>query len=136
MDSKERRSQLQGKLRERVTRGRCNFTLPKPFVILSSKGLKRNGFKKYVIYPDLSRFKTACLNCPYRKVNDLRSSCAIADKDFRLKFYGITPQKGIMLSLGSVPPDLRPKALGHEAEAYLRRYVQKRTGGRSKRLKK
>ena len=48
MDSKERRSQLQGKLRERVTRGRCNFTLPKPFVILSSKGLKRNGFRRAI----------------------------------------------------------------------------------------
>ena len=121
---------------KRMTRDKCNFTLPKPFVILSSQGLKRNGFRKYVIYPDLSRFKRACLNCPYRMVNDSRSSCAIADKDFRLKFYGITPQKGIMLSLGSVPPDLRPKALGREAEAYLRRYAQKRTGGKSKRSKK
>ena len=89
-----------------------------------------------MIYPDLSRFKRACLNCPYRIVNDQRSSCAIADKDFGIKFYGITPQKGIMLSLGSVPPDLKPKALGREAEAYLRRYAQKRTGGKSKRSKK
>lgn len=119
-----------------MTRAKCNFTLPKPFVVLSSRGLKRNGFRKYVIYPDLSRFKRACLNCGYRIVNDQRSSCAISDKDFRLKFYGINPQKGILLSLGSVPLDLKPRALGREAEAYLLRYVQKRTGGKSKRYKK
>jgi len=117
-------------------RKRCNFILPKPFIVLSSRGLKRNNYRRFIIYPDLSRFKKACLNCPYRIEKDKRSSCAISDKDFRLKYYGIIPQKGIVLSRGSVPLDLRPKALGREAEAYLLRYAQKRNGKGSKRAKK
>jgi hypothetical protein len=95
-------------------RHNCNFTLPRPFIILSNKGLKRNGYRKYIIYPDLSRFKRACLNCPYRRVKDKRSSCAIGDRDFMLKFYGIDKRanSGVLVSFGSVPGEIRARAVG------------------------
>jgi len=108
-------------------RRHCNFTLPRPFIILSNKALKRNGYRKYIIYPDLSRFKAACLNCPYRRVKGKRSSCAIGDKDFMLKFYGLDKRAGVgvLVSLGSVPGEIRARAVGREAMAYISRYAQR-----------
>ena len=112
---------------------RCGFTLPRPFVILSNKGLRKNGYRKYIIYPDLSRFKGACLNCPHRRVRSKRSSCGLADRDFMLKFYGIDKRAGVgvLVCLGSVPGDIRARALGREALAYIAAHVPKRNGGRS-----
>jgi len=114
-------------------RHNCNFTLPSPFIILSNKALKRNGYRKYIIYPDLSRFKGACLNCPHRRVKGKRSSCAIGDRDFMLKFYGIDKSAGVgvLVSLGSVPGEIRARAVGREALAYIAAHVPKRNGGRS-----
>jgi len=102
-------------------RNRCNFKLPIPLVILSTKALARNDHKRYIIYPDLSRFKKACLNCPLRLVDKKRSICRINDGDFSLKFYGIYPDKpiGIFVSLGSVPTDLKAHPLREEIESYL-----------------
>jgi len=68
-----------------VKRKRCNFQVPKPFIILSSNGLKRNGLRRYIIYQDLSNFRAACRRCKFRRVVDKRSSCAIGDPDFMLK---------------------------------------------------
>jgi len=108
-------------------RKRCNFTLLSPFVVLSTHGLKRNGYRKYIIYPDLSRFKKACLNCPLRRVENKRSSCKINDSQFMLKFYGldINRPKGIYISLGAVPLDLQPHPLAVDVEAYLKKHRQK-----------
>lgn len=103
---------------------RCNFTLPKPFVVLSSHGLKRNGYRKYIIYPDLARFKKACLNCRFRRVENKRSSCRINDSQFMLKFYGIVDNlpKGIFISLGAVPLDLKAHPLAVEVKSYLKNH--------------
>ena len=112
---------------------RCGFTLPRPFIILSNKALKKNGYRKYIIYPDLSRFKGACLHCPHRRVKGKRSSCALGDRDFMLKFYGIDKCAGVgvLVCLGSVPGDIQARALGREALAYITAHVPKRNGGRS-----
>ena len=117
---------------------RCGFILPRPFIILSNKGLKRNGYRKYIIYPDLSRFKKACLNCPHRMVKGKRSRCAIGDKDFMLKFYGIDKSAGVgvLVCLGSVPGDIQARAVGREALAYISSHAPKTNGRGSIRLKK
>lgn len=117
---------------------RCGFTLPRPFIILSNKGLKRNGYRKYIIYPDLSRFKKACLNCPHRQVKGKRSTCAIGDRDFMLKFYGIDESAGVgvLVCLGSVPGDIQTRAVGREALAYISNHAPKTNGRESIRLKK
>ena len=108
-------------------RKRCNFTVPKPFVVLSTYGLRRNGYRKYIIYPDLSHFKKACLNCPLRHVENKRSSCKINDAQFMLKFYGLDHNrpKGIFISLGAVPLDLKPYPLAVDVKAYLKNHRQK-----------
>jgi len=108
-------------------RKRCNFTVPKPFVVLSNHALKRNGYRKYIIYPDLSLFKKACLNCGQRIVKDKKSSCRLADPQFMLKFYGIdlNRSKGVFTSLGAVPPGLKLHPLAVDVEAYLNKHRQK-----------
>jgi len=116
----------------------CGFILPRPFIILSNKALKRNGYRKYIIYPDLSRFRGACLHCRFRVVNGKRSSCAIGDRNFMLKFYGIDKSAGVgvLVCLGSVPGDIQARAVGREALAYIAAHVPKRNGGGSHPLKK
>jgi hypothetical protein len=116
-------------------REHCNFKLPKPLVILSSKGLKRNGYRRYVIYPDLSKFKRACLNCGYREVENKRSGCRLGDPEFMMKFYGFDSKspKGVLITQGAPPPEL-PRSWMPEIEAYFERH-QKSNGGRSKLLK-
>jgi len=108
-------------------RKHCNFTVPKPFVVLSTKALRRNGYRKYIIYPDLSHFKKACLNCPFRHVENKRSSCSINDSQFMIKFYGldVNLNKGIYMSLGAVPLDLKPYPLAVGVKAYLKNHRQK-----------
>jgi len=108
-------------------RKRCNFTVPKPFVVLSTHALKRNAYRKHIVYPDLTRFKKACLSCPLRRVENKRSFCRINDTQFMLKFYGIDTNrsKGVYISLGAVPTDLRPHPLAMDVEAYLKKYRQK-----------
>jgi hypothetical protein len=108
-------------------RKHCNFTVPKPFVVLSTRALRRNGYRKYIIYPDLSHFKKACLNCALRHVENKRSSCAINDNQFMLKFYGLDMNlpKGIYMSLGAVPLDLKPYPLAVGVKAYLKNHRQK-----------
>jgi len=108
-------------------RKHCNFTVPKPFVVLSTKALRRNGYRKYIIYPDLSNFKKACLNCELRHVENKRSSCSINDSQFMIKFYGldVNLNKGIYLSLGAVPLDLKPYPLAVGVKAYLKKHRQK-----------
>jgi len=108
-------------------RKHCNFTVPKPFVVLSTRALRRNGYRKYIIYPDLSHFKKACLNCALRRVEDKRSSCSINDNQFMLKFYGLDMNlpKGIYMSLGAVPLDLKPYPLAVGVKAYLKKHRQK-----------
>ena len=117
-------------------RKHCNFILPRPFIILSSKGLKRNNYRKYIIYPDLSRFKKACFNCHYRIVKNKQSTCLIGNKDFHLKYYGKTASDGILVCLGSVPGDIRSRAIGREVLDYLAYHVQKSNGRASKLYKK
>jgi len=108
-------------------RKHCNFTVPKPFVVLSNRALKRNGYRKYIIYPDLSHFKKACLNCPLRRVENKRSSCSINDSQFMVKFYGLDMNlpKGIYMSLGAVPLDLKPYPLAVVVKAFLKKHRQK-----------
>jgi hypothetical protein len=119
-----------------VKRKRCNFQVPKPFIILSSNGLKRNGLRRYIIYQDLSNFRAACRRCKFRRVVDKRSSCAIGDPDFMLKYYGQAARsKGVRVSLGTVPQELMPHPLGREVEAWLST-SKKRNGGRPNRVKK
>jgi len=50
-----------------------------------------------------------------------------------LKFYGIDKRAGVgvLVSLGSVPGEIRARALGREALAYIAAHVPKRNGGRS-----
>lgn len=105
----------------------CSFQVPKPFVIHSNKALKRNGYVKYIIYPDLSRFKKACLNCRFREARNNRSYCLLGDKDFMLKFYGIIERmpKGILLSIGAIPLYLKPYCLSVDIEAYFSRHTKK-----------
>lgn len=102
-------------------RKKCNFSLPKPFVVLSTNGLKRNNNVKYIIYPDLKRFKKACLNCPCIKHDNNHYRCGIDDPDFMLKFYGIDNKlpSGVCLCLGVVPPGVKPLPLRLEVEAYF-----------------
>lgn len=110
-------------------RKKCNFTLPRPFVVLSRKnGLVRNNLKKYIIYPDLSKFKRACLNCPHIKHKDRRYSCKIGEPDFMVRFYGIgnnSLEDGIVISQGTIPLDLKPHPLAMEIEAYINYHRQK-----------
>jgi len=108
-------------------RKRCNFTVPKPFVVLSTRALKRNGYRKYIIYPDLIRFKKACLNCLLRRAKNKRSFCRINDSQFMLKFYGIdiNKPKGVYISLGAVPLDLKAHPLALDVKAYLQKHRQK-----------
>jgi len=109
-------------------RKHCNFQLPKPFVIQSSKGLKRNGYVKYIIYPDLSRFKQACLNCPYIYRANNRYYCKLDDSDFMLKFYGIIEglPEGILLCVGVVPPYIKAHRLRVDVESYFSKHSQRR----------
>jgi len=119
-----------------VKRKRCNFQVPKPFIILSSKGLKRNGLRRYVIYHDLSLFRAACRRCKFRRVVDKRSSCELGDPDFMLKYYGqVVQAKGVRVSLGTVPQEIGLLPIGREAIAWLEA-SGKRKGGRAKRFKK
>ncbi len=108
-------------------RKNCNFQLPKPFVIQSSKGLKRNGYVKYIIYPDLSRFKRACLHCPHIYRAENRYYCKLDDADFMLKFYGIQEgiPSGILLCVGGVPAYIKAHPLGVAVEAYFSKHSQK-----------
>jgi len=125
-------------MKDEVTVRRCGFVLPLPFVILSNKAKKINHYRKYIIYPDLSRFKAACQSCRYRHVKDKRSSCALGIHDFNLRFYGIDKNagKGVSVSLGSVPGEIRARAIGREAQAYIDYHAQKRNGQRSNLSKK
>jgi len=111
---------------------RCNFNLPIPLVILSTKGLVRNKHRRYIIYPDLSRFRKACLNCRLRAVENKRSRCLIEDSDFLLKFYGIYPNlpKGIYVSLGAVPPDLKAHPLRVEIESFINSHAKAKKNSR------
>jgi len=108
-------------------RTHCNFKVPNPFVVLSTRALKRNGYRRYIIYPDLSRFKKACLNCHYRYNKNKESSCILKDPQFMLKFYGIdlNRSKGIFTSLGAVPLDLKLHPLAVEIEAFINNHRQK-----------
>lgn len=108
-------------------RKKCNFQLPKPFVIQSNRGLKRNSYVKFIIYPDLSRFKQACLHCPYIYRADNRFYCRLSDSDFMLKFYGILEglPKGILLCVGGVPTYIKAHPVGVQVEAYLSKHSQK-----------
>jgi len=108
-------------------RKNCNFILPKAFIILSSRALKKNRYVKYIIYPKLKRFKKACLNCPHIKHKEKRFYCLINDKDFMLKFYGIDDRlpKGVYLSLGGVPLDLKTHSLRVRIEAYFNKHAQR-----------
>ena len=108
-------------------RKHCNFKVPNPFVVLSTRALKRNGYRRYIIYPNLSRFKKACLNCHYRYTKNKESSCILKDPQFMLKFYGIDidKSKGVFTSLGAVPTDLKPHPLAVKIEAYLNNHRQK-----------
>jgi len=105
----------------------CNFKLPKPFVVLSTRAKSKNNHVLYVIYPKLDRFKKACFNCPYRVENDKRSSCSIEDKEFSIKYYGLdnTLSKGVYLSVGGIPQRVGSHALRVRIEAYLDYHSQK-----------
>lgn len=102
-------------------RKRCNFNLPKPCRIY------RNGKLKYVIYPDLSRFKKACLNCPYLLHKDNRYYCKIKDKEFMFKFYevDVSRKRNVLLTVGSIPGRLRSHSLLVEIESYLEKHKKK-----------
>jgi hypothetical protein len=121
-------------------RNRCNFILPKPFIVLSSKGLKRNKYRKYIIYPDLSKFKEACLHCPHIGHENNHYYCKINDDDFMLRFYGIgkDSQKGVFISQGKIPLDLKLHPLSVRVEAFFdyHRTKSKRMPGLRTRNKK
>ena len=116
-----------------MKRKKCNFKLPKPFVVLSTRAKRKNNHRLYVIYPPLNRFKRACFKCPYRVVNKKRSSCSIGDEEFPIKFYGLdnTLNKGVYLSVGGIPQRIGSHALRVRIEAYLKYHSQ-----RSKRIKR
>lgn len=121
-------------------RKRCNFTLPKPFVVLSSKGLKRNEYRKFIIYPDLSKFKKICLRCPHIGHENNHYHCKINTDDFMLRFYGIGKDslKGVFISQGKVPLDLKLHPLSVRVEEFLKyhRTRSKRMSGLRTRNKK
>lgn len=114
-------------------RKKCNFILPKPFVVLSKKrGLIRNNLRKYIIYPDLSRFKQACLGCPYIEHKDNRYYCKLGVEDFMLRFYGIdrNSPKEILIVQDTIPLELKPHRLSVRIEAYLEKHSKsKRLSG-------
>ncbi len=107
-------------------RKNCNFQLPKPFVIQSSWGLKRNGYVKYIIYPDLSKFKRACLSCPYIYRANNRYHCKLNNNEFMLKFYGVLEgiSSGVLLCVGGVPTYIKAHKLGVAIESYLSKHSQ------------
>ena len=115
----------------------CNFTLPKPFTVLSTNGLKRNNYRKYIIYPDLSKFKQACLGCRYLRRENKHYKCLINTPDFMLRFYGVDKSlgKGVYISLGTIPLDLKPRPLAMRIEAFLRKHGQKSDVGGLKTIK-
>lgn len=81
-------------------------------------------------------FRAACRHCKFRIVKDKRSSCWLRDSDFMLKYYGMAQApKGVRVSLGTIPQELRLHPLGREVEAWLAT-SDKRKGGRSNRYKK
>ena len=103
----------------------CNFILPRPFIICSKrKGLERNNLRKYMIYPDLSKFKKACFSCPHIRHKDKRYYCNINTPSFMLRFYGIDKNspKEIFISLGTIPLDLKPHRLSVRIEAYFQKH--------------
>jgi len=108
-------------------RKNCNFQLPKPFVIQSSKGLKRNGYVRYIIYPDLSKFKRACQSCPYLYRANNRYFCKLNNNEFMLKFYGVLEglPSGVLLCVGGVPSYIMAHPVGVQVEAYLSKHSQK-----------
>lgn len=113
-------------------RKHCNFKLPKPLIITSNKRRKKYNHKvKYIIYPDLSRFKKACRNCRFRTVENKRSRCLLGDKDFNIKYYGFieTRPKGVVLSLGAVPTGLKYHPLRVAVDAYIKKHSQNSNGG-------
>ena len=106
-------------------RKRCNFKLPKPLILQSlSKGLKRNDYRRYIIYPDLSKFKRACLSCPYLYRKDKRYFCKLNNNEFMLKFYGILEgiPDGVLLCVGGVPSHIKAQRVGVAVESYLSRH--------------
>jgi hypothetical protein len=114
-------------------RKRCNFQLPRPLVLQSTtRGLKRNGYVKYIIYPDLSRFKRACLHCPYIYKADKRYFCRLDDPDFMLKFYGIQEglPSGVLLCVGGVPSYIKAHRVGVEVESYFSKHSERLKKGR------
>ena len=108
-----------------MKRKKCNFILPNPFTVCSKKrGLERNDLRIIMIYPDLSRFKKACLNCPHIRHKDKRYYCNINTSSFMLRFYGIDKNspKEIFISLGTIPLDLKPHRLSVGIEAYFQKH--------------
>ena len=108
-------------------RKNCNFKLPKPFVILSNKALMRNDYVKYIIYPDLSRFKKACLSCPYIYRADNRYYCKLNNNEFMLKFYGILEgiPSGVLLCVGGVPSHIKAHRVGVAVESYFSKHSRR-----------
>ena len=121
MEIKEGLKILNRRPKEFLMRKRCNFILPNPFIVLSSKGLKRNEYRKYIIYPDLSKFKKICLCCPYIGHENNHYYCKINTDDFMLRFYGIDKdsQKGVFISQGKIPFDLKLHPLAVRVEDFL-----------------
>jgi len=111
-----------------MKRKNCNFNLPNPFVIQSSWGLKRNGYVKYIIYPDLSKFKRACQSCPYIYRENKRYFCKLNNNEFMLKFYGILEgiSPGVLLCVGGVPAHIKAHPLGVAVESYLLKHSRRR----------
>lgn len=108
-------------------RKNCNFQLPSPLVLQSlSKGLLRNGYVKYIIYPDLSKFKRACRSCPYIYRADKRYFCKLNNNEFMLKFYGVLEgiPSGVLLCMGGVPSYIMNHRVGVDVDSYFSRHSQ------------
>jgi len=109
-----------------MKRKNCNFQLPRPLVLQSSRGLVRNGYVKYIIYPDLSRFKWACQNCPYIFRENKRYFCKLNNNEFMLKFYGVLDgiPPGVLLCVGGVPSYIKNHRVWVDVDSYFSRHSQ------------
>jgi len=110
-----------------MKRKNCNFQLPRPLVLQSSRGLVRNGYVKYIIYPDLSRFKRACQNCPYLYRENKRCFCELNNNEFMLKFYGVLDgiPPGVLLCVGGVPSYIKNHRVGVDVDSYFFKHSRK-----------
>jgi hypothetical protein len=86
---------------------KCSRTLPKPVRVFGLKGRKLR--LRYVVYPPLDRFTSACRKCRFLESRDNRKFCRIGDPDFTIKYYAMSAKLKGRLFVGSVPLTIKSR---------------------------